>query len=114
MSAHPRGEGMGFTGCPRVCWSRSCPRWGICVAARFVVPVSCGVSARPTGGLRSESDAHDQPAGDDDAVAAHWPQGAGSGAGVELACVAAPAARAADFLPGPERGLRDPDRPGLE
>src|SRR5947208_2381389 len=60
------------------------------------------------------SDSHDQSAIDDDPVAPHRPQGAGSGTGVELASLATPAARAADLLPGSQRGLRDQDREGLE
>lgn len=40
--------------------------------------------------------------------------GAGTGARTRLARLATAAARAADLLPGPERGLRDQDRAGLE
>lgn len=98
----------------RNCWSWSWPGCGNCVAAAFAVPVSSGLPTCRTGGLRSESDADDQPASDDDPVAPHRPQGAGSGSGAELARLAAPAARAADLIPGPQRGLRPQDRAGLE
>ncbi|CAK7282927.1 hypothetical protein SGPA1_20902 [Streptomyces misionensis JCM 4497] len=70
--------------------------------------------ARPSPGGPPEERDHDPRPPRHHPLAPHRPQGTGAGARAGVAGVAAPAAGTADLLPGAQRGLRDPDRPGLE